>query len=215
MSDNEPYNPLAKPRLGESVAEALLRAPIRELSDPDDLIGAGVYAIYYQGDFALYRPVSRENKDGQWQQPIYVGKAVPKGGRKGGLGFDAGKGTALKERLRQHAASIEQASNLNLADFHFRALIVDDIWIPLGENVLIDKFRPLWNLVVDGFGNKDPGARRANQHKSSWDVLHPGRAFAAKLADGPLTVDDLTKKVTSFFGGVLSKDEELAPEDEA
>jgi hypothetical protein len=40
---------------------------------------------------------------------------------------------------------------------------------------MIEQFRPIWNLVIDGFGNKDPGKRRATQYRSLWDVLHPGR----------------------------------------
>ena len=213
MTKREPYNPLAKGNLGESVAEALLRVPVRPLGETDDLLGAGVYAIYYVGFFKAYQPVASANKGGAFAQPIYVGKAVPRGSRKGGTGFDAGKGTALRDRLRQHAASIEQANNLKLTDFHYRALTVDDIWIPLGENVVIEKFQPVWNRVIDGFGNKDPGQRRATQYRSSWDVLHPGREFAQKLADNPLTVEAITKRVADFFAGRLSKDEQLQSEE--
>lgn len=39
---------------------------------------------------------------------------------------------------------------------------------------------PLWNTVVDGFGNHDPGKGRYEQAKSDWDVIHPGRAWAEK-----------------------------------
>jgi len=206
----EPYNPLAKANLGESVADALLRVSMHHLSETGRLLGAGVYAIYYSGDFAAYEPVAALNANGRFQQPIYVGKAVPKGARKGGLGFDSGKGTALRDRLRSHAASIEQAENLNLSDFHYRALTVDDIWIPLGENVVIEKFQPLWNRVIDGFGNKDPGRRRATQYRSMWDVLHPGREFAEKLAAHPLTVEQITARVAAFFAGKLPAGEQLA-----
>jgi len=79
--------------------------------------------------------------------------------------------------------------------------VVDDIWISLGENMLIETFRPIWNIVIDGFGNKDPGNRRATQHRSPWDVLHPGRAFAAKLADGGITPADLVLRLEKFFAG--------------
>lgn len=214
MSKQEPYNPLAKANLGESVADALLRVAVKSLSDTAHLVGAGVYAIYYTGNFAAYAPVKARNVDLRFEQPIYVGKAVPKGARKGGLGFDAGNGTALRDRLRQHASSVAQAINLNLDDFHYRALTVDDIWIPLGENVAIEKFQPLWNRVIDGFGNKDPGRRRATQYRSSWDVLHPGREFAEKLAANPLTVEQVTKRVDDFFAGRLSEAEKLAPSEE-
>jgi hypothetical protein len=157
------------------VADTLLRVAVRPLSDTGQLIGAGVYAIYYTGAFVAYTSMTARNADNNFGQPIYVGKAVPRGARKGGLGFDAGKGKALRDRLNQHAGSINEAINLDLTDFYYRALTVDDIWIPLGENVVIEKFQPLWNRVIDGFGNKTPGKGRATQKRSSWDVLHPGR----------------------------------------
>jgi hypothetical protein len=212
----EPYNPLAKANLGESVAEALLRVPVRPLSETGHLVGAGVYAIYYTGGFAAYAPVVARNADNQFLQPIYVGKAVPKGARKGGLGFDAGKGKALRDRLTQHASSINEASNLDLADFQYRALTVDDIWIPLGENVIIEKYQPLWNRVIDGFGNKTPGKGRATQKRSSWDVLHPGRRFVEALALAPnaRTVSEITKKVADFFAGRLPESEKLVQGEE-
>ena len=196
-----PYNPLDKMNLGRSVAEALLLGSVLPLAQVADLAGAGVYAIYYTGDFAPYLPVAEKNNAGVFDQPIYVGKAVPKGARKGGLSFDAAKGRALRDRLRQHSSSIEEASNLSIADFHFRSLIVDDIWIPLGENMMIEQFKPIWNLVIDGFGNKDPGNRRAAQYSSPWDVLHPGRHFAQKLANGATTPEMLTTRLKAYFAG--------------
>ena len=212
----EPYNPLAKSNLGESVAIALLRMPVRLLSEAGHLVGAGVYAIYYTGAFPAYAPISARNVENQFLQPIYVGKAVPKGARKGGLAFDAGKGKALSGRLNQHASSITEAGNLDLADFHYRALTVDDVWIPLGENVVIEKYQPLWNRVIDGFGNKTPGKRRATQRRSSWDVLHPGRKFVEKLdlALNPLSADEIVKKVADFFAGKLPEAEKIVTDDE-
>ena len=201
MTVGGPYNPLDKMNLGRSVAEALLLRPVSPLTQTADLVGAGVYAIYYSGSFEPYQPVVEKNKDGAFGQPIYVGKAVPKGARKGGLAFDASKGKALRDRLRQHAGSIDEATNISLEDFHFRSLIVDDIWIPLGENMMIEQFRPIWNLVIDGFGNKDPGVRRASQYRSPWDVLHPGRQFAEKLADGSVTVQALISRLAEYFAG--------------
>lgn len=211
--NEEPYNPLAKGNLGESVADALLRVPLRPLTQTGHLIGAGVYAIYYTGGFAPYAPVTARNAGNRFQQPIYVGKAIPKGGRRGGLGFDAGKGKALRDRLTQHASSIGEARNLDLGDFHYRALTVDDVWIPLGENVLIEKFQPLWNRVIDGFGNKTPGKGRASQKRSSWDVLHPGRKFVEdlSLAKNPAAERDIVLRISNFFAGKLSEAEKIAP----
>lgn len=77
--------------------------------------------------------------------------------------------------------------------------MVDDIWIPLGENILIETFKSLWNRAIDGFGNKDPGNRRATQYRSPWDVLHPGRLFAEKLATSPLTSEFLERRVSDYL----------------
>ncbi|MFZ1640936.1 MAG: Eco29kI family restriction endonuclease [Candidatus Contendobacter sp.] len=197
-----PYNPLDKINLGKSVAQALLEQDVRAMTVIGEIQGAGVYAIYYMGPFSAYEPVANKNRDGAFSQPIYVGKAIPKGGRKGGIATDINKGTALRDRLRQHAASIEQADNLEIGDFHYRCLVVDDIWIPLGENMLIETFWPVWNIVIDGFGNKDPGNRRATQYRSSWDVLHPGRFFAKKLADGIATPESVIRKLGKYFAGL-------------
>ena len=201
MSDSgTPYNPLDKLNLANSIAGALLTLDVSPLSEVDMIVGAGVYAIYYTGDSELYAPLSALNSNGAFQQPIYVGKAIPKGGRKGGLSLDASQGKALRDRLKQHATSINEVNNLDLSDFFFRALVVEDIWIPLGENVLIEQFSPVWNQVIDGFGNKTPGGRRATQRKSPWDILHPGRSFAEMLADNPkFTQESLSEMVKDFF----------------
>lgn len=200
MAD-DPYNPLDKLNLGRSVAEALLQRPVAPLAETAGIVGAGVYAIYYTGDFPAYAPVAAKNCGDAFGQPIYVGKAVPKGARKGGLTFDASTGHSLRSRLRKHAASVTEARNLNLADFHFRSIVVDDIWIPLGENMMIEQFHPIWNRVIDGFGNNDPGLRRATQYRSPWDVLHPGRGFAEKLAVGTMTTNTVTERLEAYFAG--------------
>lgn len=196
-----PYNPLDKLNLARSIeTELLTRAP-EPLSAAEGIEGAGVYVIYYSGPFAAYAPVRCDPDAGVFETPIYVGKAIPKGGRKGGLTKDSASGDALRARLRKHAASIEEAANLDLADFWLRHLIVDDIWIPLGENMLIESFQPLWNRVIDGFGNNDPGIRRATQYRSPWDILHPGRAFAVKLSESALTQELLIERIADSFAG--------------
>lgn len=188
------YNPLDKGNLGVSVREALLKQPIGFMSDLlrktgtrtycNKFAGAGTYAIYYTGNFQAYKVIAEQNRDEKFEAPIYVGKAVPQGARKGGL-LDSTKGTeALFKRLRTHARSIQEVSNLDLADFYFRYLIVDDIWIPLGETYMIEKFQPVWNKV-GGFGNNTPGKRRKDRFMSEWDTVHPGRSYVAKLSLPP------------------------------
>jgi hypothetical protein len=140
---NSPYNPLDKRNLGESVAGALLKEPVGRLPPSKRFVGAGIYVIYYTGDFTAYRPVAEKNRSERFEQPIYVGKAVPPGARKGGFGLGTDPGTVLLRRLTEHKRSIEATKNLKIADFYCRYLVSDDIWIPLGESLLIERFQPL------------------------------------------------------------------------
>jgi hypothetical protein len=195
----EPYNPLEKTHLGGSVTKALLDRPVMPLPPSETFAGAGIYAIYYMGQFPAYRLIARKNRDSRWAAPIYVGKAVPPGARKGGYGLGEEPGEVLFRRLREHAESIEQAENLDLADFKCRYLIVDDIWIPLGESLLITMFSPLWNQQIDGFGNHDPGRGRYNQQRSSWDTVHPGRPWVAKLQRNTRSSEDILRSAEKFL----------------
>jgi hypothetical protein len=185
MRIEAPFNPLDKKNLGISVADALLARPRGPLPPVDRFIAAGVYAVYYQGTFAPYKLVAALNRaDNGNDVPIYVGKAVPAGARKGGFGLDVNPGAVLFNRLQEHADSIQAAPNLKLQDFYCRYLAVEDIWIPLGENLLIEMFAPIWNRVIEGFGNHDPGSGRHAGKMSPWDVIHPGRPWAKKLQPG-------------------------------
>src|SRR5258708_7640130 len=142
--NDERYNPLDKLNLGRSVVNALLEQPVRSLKSVRRFAGAGVYAIYYTGDHDLYRAIARRNQDGRFDLPIYVGKAIPEGARGGGLGVADVRTAALARRLSEHATSIGETDNLSVDDFWFRSLVVDDIWIPLGESLLIQTFGPAW-----------------------------------------------------------------------
>lgn len=198
---NQPYNPLQKRNLAESIVRAALEQAPRALSDTKGLIGAGVYLLYYSGNLDFYKPLASRNLDGNCELPIYIGKAIPKGGRKGGYADESNSsiGSALRSRLRQHHSSINEASNLDVADFRYRSLVVDEIFISLGENMLIEKYKPVWNVVIEGFGNKTPGARRQTQFRSPWDVLHPGRRFARSLAANPHPAEFYIARLNDFY----------------
>jgi len=198
MRKEQPFNPLDKKSLGASVADALLDQPINPLPPKERFIGAGIYAIYYSGDHTAYKTIAKADAEGKEIPPIYVGKAVPAGARKGGFGLDLPAGAVLFNRLSEHAESIQQTKNLSIKDFACRYLVVDDIWIPLGESLLIEMFAPIWNRLIDGFGNHDPGSGRYQQQRSPWDVLHPGRGFAEKLQPHSKTDEDLLKAVAEF-----------------
>lgn len=144
----------------------------------DSFPGVGIYAIYYTGDFPAYRPISKKNRGGRFELPIYAGQAA--GARKGDWVLNPEPSFILFDRLREHARSIEQTTNLRLSDFHYRFMVVDDIWIPLGGAVMIDTFAPVWNKLIGGFGIHTPSG---NRHKmtSAWDTLHPGRTFVIEV----------------------------------
>ena len=200
---SQEYNPLDKANLGISVRDAVLKQePIPFEPRPPRFSGAGIYAIYYTGEFAPYERIAERNRDGKFDQPIYVGKAVPAGARKGGVAKKTDKPARnLHARLHEHANSLRAAENLRIEDFYFRYLTVDDIWIPLGETYIIDRFEPLWNKVVEGFGIHTPGTRRKGQYTSRWDTLHPGRDFVSKLElpSNPKTADDIVKEIDAFL----------------
>ncbi|OON62467.1 restriction endonuclease [Massilia sp. KIM] len=196
-----PFNPLDKKNLGASVAEAMLEQVPIALGNLQSFIGVGIYAIYYTGPFEPYHPLARRNQNGAFTAPIYVGKAVPAGARKGG-GVGATGSRALYLRLKEHAESIAAADNLDLRDFYCRFLVVDDIWIPLGESLLIAKFAPVWNAVIDGFGNHDPGAGRYNGLRPKWDVLHPGRGWASKCATRKESREQIANEIVDYFRSI-------------
>ena len=196
---SKPYNPLDKIALARSIEAELLSRPAEGLGDFQPVAGAGVYVIYYRGPFELYRPLTDANAN-DLSHPIYVGKAIPEGGRKGGLIVDAAaSGSSLQSRLRKHAESVRAVKSLAVADFFVRSLVLDDIWIPLGESLLITQFSPLWNSLIDGFGNHDPGSGRYKGLRPRWDVLHPGRAWADKCQPRQESVQDIKNDVEEFF----------------
>jgi hypothetical protein len=198
----EPYNPLDKRNLGDSVADALIETEA-QLLPPPPFIGAGVYAIYYTGAFPAYVLLSEANRDGQFRCPIYVGKAVPPGARKGGLGLDADHGQALYKRLAEHAESVKAAHNLDIADFYCRFLVVDDIWIQLAESMLIERFKPVWNRVLDGFGNHDPGKGRYQGMMPQWDCMHPGRVWAERLQLCTTSAEQLAERIKKYLSETI------------
>ena len=160
----KPFDPLEYKNLGESIVRAMNEQPIHSLDNLEKFEGAGIYALYYTGDFLAYSPISRANKQSPGSVPIYIGKAEAENARKGGsvddvIGNDY-KGTKLFSRVMKHKQSIEKVSNLDVKDFHVRVLVVTPTWIPLAETIAIRNSRPLWNVVIDGLGNHDPGKGR-------------------------------------------------------
>jgi hypothetical protein len=190
------FDPLEYHTIADSVVSALLQRPRESLPPDRRFPGAGVYLIYYTGPFRPYRTISKT------EGPIYVGKAIPKGSRRGGMSairqIEQTRGTVLFDRLRQHAQSIESAENLQLADFQCRYLAVTQIWIAIAESLLIARFHPVWNAAVDGFGLHHPGTTRFTQKRSDWDTLHPGRPWAPSMQEGK-PVDVIRRAISEHF----------------
>jgi len=222
----QPYNPLDRVELGKSVERALLARPLVELEGflarrARKFSGAGLYALYYTGSLACYADIAPPHRQ-PGEVPIYVGRARPPGARQGALGLESTTGEpVLFDRLRQHAGSIQSVQryaeesgrqDLTLEDFLCRHLVADDIWVPLGEALLIGHYRPVWNVVVDGFGNHAPGGGREQQARSLWDTLHPGRRWAFRLPDSPRDASQIRALVARHMATLVRPDLDTVPE---
>lgn len=161
--------------------------------------GGGLYALYYRGPFDTYRVLSSVNETAL-THPIFVGTAEPRCDR-----YEASRqlgqvnSRALSGRLRRHATSIRAVSNLDIAHFQARWLVVDSVWTALGESAMIRRYRPVWNAVLVGFDDTDPGRRRAEGLRSAWDTLHPGRPWAAKYIGRDETADQIAQDVGQYI----------------
>ena len=164
------YNPLSVAELGKNAVRALMSYEVASLPPDPPFEGAGVYTVHYFGPFEAYAGL---------RSPIYVGKA------------DKG----LYARLKDHAASIQAADNLSAEHFGCRWLVLEQIWIGLTEQILIERYNPIWNHVIKGFGNHDPGRGRWGQRRSQWDTLHPGRNWAARLQEGRESAENLLQRI--------------------
>lgn len=173
--------------------------PVQPVPPIEKFEGIGVYALYFIGKDSLYNQFHEINRL-EYSQPIYVGKAVPRGWRQGRE--CSSKSNELYRRLCDHAKSIAQAENLYIEDFLCRFMILENEasnLIGTVEAALIRHYQPLWNCLIDGFGNHDPGRGRYNQEISEWDVLHPGREWARKCALSLVDIEILKQKIANYF----------------
>ena len=184
------YDPLTYNNLMEGLVSYFKQQDMKRMDSIEGVEGPGIYSLFYSGDMAVYEPIAAG------VQPIYVGKAVTPGSRKGASVDESNP--ALQRRIHEHAKSIRQADNLEVSDFSCRYLAVVPVWITLAERFLIQYYRPVWNLCLDGFGDHDPGKGRRNSQRSWWDTLHPGREWASRLEGGKRR-EDAEWKVTDFF----------------
>ena len=181
--------------VGEAV-DFLINSPVHQLP-PVRFDGAGICALYYTGAFEAYTKLAAMNRD-EHRQPIYAGKAALPGWRQA-RSIEA-SANSLYNRLRDQARNIGLAKNLTVSDFACRFVIregQESNLISIVESELIRRFTPLWNSVVDGFGNHDPGLGRYNQSPSEWDTLHPGRSWVKKLKGKRPTTKAIVAKIVT------------------
>ncbi|MDA0564660.1 Eco29kI family restriction endonuclease [Streptomonospora sp. S1-112] len=167
------FNPLDIDLLSRNLRAEMDVRPRVPLDAVEPFPGAGLYALYYTGDLPIYERLRDMNV------PIYVGRAEAGNSSYGEPPNESYP--KLFKRISDHRKSINEADNLDASDFDVRHLILDDIWIILGERALLRTYRPvLWNTLMTGFGSNHPGGGRKNA-RSIWDSIHPGRKRAAKL----------------------------------
>lgn len=174
------FDPAHPAQIGRFVALAMLAQPRVPLEEVLRFYGSGIYALYYRGDFSLYRSLAKT------EHPIYVGKADPKDTN---AATAKSQGMGLHGRLSDHGRSISKATTtIRMEDFECRYLIVQSGWQTAAEDYLINLFAPIWNSetkIVFGVGKHGDSADTRGNKRSPWDTLHPGRIWAGnkKLPD--------------------------------
>jgi hypothetical protein len=204
------FDPLALGNLQEVLRERLERAELDDFP-ASEFLGAGVYALYYAGDFDLYTPLRNTER----KVPVYVGKAEAGNSSYGEPASP--DGFQLVNRIKKHADSVAEASQtLNVTDFKVRYLPLDDAWIVLAERALLRDYRPvLWNTVMPGFGANAPGSDRQNA-RSIWDTIHPGRPRAGRLCNRRFTLEEMRERVRlAVAASILEEGDERAAAIEA
>lgn len=189
------FDPSDPKMTGRLIAHAMLEQGRHDLETVGKFYGSGVYALYYVGNFAPYRPISGT------ETPAYVGKADP-------ARLDAVTPTEqekrLSTRLGEHLKSIEKAKNLEVRDFKCKYLVVRSAWQNTAEDYLIDFFKPVWNKETDvcyGIGKHGDSAKTRRNKRSAWDTIHPGRdwAWTSKAVANDRTVKEITRDIAEHF----------------
>lgn len=161
--------------MGRFTAAALLIQPRHPLAEVERFYGAGVYALYYNGNFFAYEKISGK------ETPLYAGKADPKVSH---AENPTEQGDSLSRRINEHRKSIQLVSGeggISLEDFEVRYLVTASGFQVTAENFLINYFKPIWNKetkICFGIGKHGDDANTRKNKKSPWDTLHPGRKWA-------------------------------------
>lgn len=188
------FDPTDPNTAGRVVALTLVAQDRHPLAAIPDFYGAGVYAIYYKGDFPPYANLSGTD------HPIYVGKADPDNQ----AAKDAvSQGTKLSGRLNEHGKSIRKAtSTLSIDDFECRFLIVQTGFQKSAEDYLINFFKPIWNSetkICFGLGKHGDSSETRGNKRSPWDTLHPGREWADASTENQKAPEVILQQIASHL----------------
>lgn len=190
------FDPADPGLFGSFAALAMIgqdRQPLDDLNKRP-FYGAGIYAIYYKGDYPLYAPIRGT------ETPVYVGKADPS---RTGENNPKGQGTTLHGRLVEHMKNIRLAKeSIDIADFECRYLVVASGWQAAAESALIKLFNPIWNKetkILLGFGKHGDDHETRGHARSPWDTLHPGRPWAAKQKTDQKSLEEIDGLLKKHF----------------
>jgi hypothetical protein len=80
-------------------------------------------------------------------------------------------------------------------------MLVNQVWVALGEGMMISRHMPIWNAPMNGFGNNTPGKGRPGTAagRSRWDTLHPGRAWTEKIPHREEGMSQLSEEVRQLL----------------
>ncbi len=179
----DPADPVTAGRL---VAAALIAQPRIPMELVQPSYGAGVYAIYYNGDHPAYAPIAGT------ETPIYVGKADP---ASVSAMTPREQGPKLSGRLAEHRKTIRAVETyaatttlpvplqaLRIVDFTCRRLVTATNAQMYAERHLIELFKPVWNSdtkICWGLSMHGDTTGR-NNSRPPWHVLHPGVSWALR-----------------------------------
>ena len=135
------FNPLHPRNLARGIADALNDEPLLPLPPAERFEGAGVYALYYLGQFEPYETDRRREETDLCRQ--------------GGSRRDRVQGShRISMRLLARYSLADSRSTRNQltqprtwtsADFKYRALVVDPFYANVAEVLLIQRWKPIWN----------------------------------------------------------------------
>lgn len=187
----DPSNPKL---VGRFIALGLVAQPRCDLDSVPSFYGSGIYALYYNGSYPTYKPISKT------ETPIYVGTTTP---AVPNARTPYEQGTKLVGRISRHARNIAKAtSTLDLADFEFRSLVVHSGWEKQAESYLINLFQPAWNKetqIISGFGKHGDSPEMRGHGRSPWDTLHPAREWAGKSASDQKPKTQIVAELSRHF----------------